>query len=351
MHYEHEKIKNAKIKEVYDVVIVGAGPAGCFLAYNLSDRYDVLLVDEKPFPRTKPCGGLLVEESQEIIRKLKPPSHIFASPKQVALEYADFENNINVRSREKRLWNVSRERFDWWFFNLLENRDIGFVSETKAIGFEAGKEIRVKLRGKKQEIVRTRYLVGADGAAAFVRRRMGGSDIKQYIAVQSRLPENMYDCVLFVYESSITDFYSWIIPKTTETVVGTAVEIPVAEKKFEMFKNLIKKRLGKEVGGMMEAALIFRPMKTDEVFLGRDNIFLVGESAGFISPTTGEGISFALRSAMNLARSFNENETNILEGYRQLCAPLIREIEDKIEKAKIFSDPERRKEYLINLKN
>ena len=71
------KVKN-KIKEEYDIIIIGAGPAGCAIVRELSEKFKVLLIERTRFPRKKACTGVIVEESdgyfaarnEEIPRKL-----------------------------------------------------------------------------------------------------------------------------------------------------------------------------------------------------------------------------------------------------------------------------------------
>ena len=51
----------------YDLVIIGAGPAGCILCKELEQKKKILLIDGVKFPRNKPCGGILVKESQNLL--------------------------------------------------------------------------------------------------------------------------------------------------------------------------------------------------------------------------------------------------------------------------------------------
>ncbi|MEW6328745.1 MAG: geranylgeranyl reductase family protein [Candidatus Micrarchaeota archaeon] len=346
-----QELTTAEIKDFYDVVIVGAGPSGCFTARHLSGEYEVLVLDRAEFPRSKPCGGMLVEETRRVIEKLEPPAFIFTMPRELDLRYVDWDNHDVIETKRKFL-NVSRERFDAWMFDLMRQSSVDFISETRLLDFRKEKEgLEIVVKGDEKKTVKTRFLVGADGPTAFVRRKLNPFlGLSQYLAIQERAEVERPDqFASFILDNSITDFYSWIIPKRSSTIVGSAIEIQNAERKFEMFKKKVREKTGIETAKGVEASLILRPRHESEILLGREDILLVGESAGLISPSTGEGISFALRSGLNAAAVLNESFENPYPKYCALCKPLIEEIREKLEKSKMLSSPALRKKYLASL--
>ena len=337
-----------RLSSMYDIVIVGAGPAGCAVASHLSKEYGVLLLDWSRFPRDKPCGGLLVEETKEIISKFGPPRDIFSSPRVLNLKNIDWENGTEIK-KNRNLLNVSRRSFDYWLLQLSE-RSVTFSSETKFLDFEKKKGMLNLLieKNNKKEVIKSKYLIGADGALSSIRRNIG-KELTHYFAVQEFIKscKNIGNNALFIYDNEITDFYSWVIPKGMNIVIGSALQKNDIEKKFHLFKSKLKDKLG--IHGIVskkEVSIINKVKSKDDICLGRNNILLVGEAAGLISPSTGEGISFALRSGLNCATAINENSDNTLEKYENLCQPLIEEIGEKIEKAKILADPTRRLGFL-----
>ncbi|MEM5798986.1 MAG: colicin M resistance protein CbrA, partial [Candidatus Aenigmatarchaeota archaeon] len=92
-----------------------------------------------------------------------------------------------------------------------------------------------------------------------------------------------------------------------------------------------------------------RPQSSLDCTLGKGRVLLVGEAAGLVSPASGEGISFALRSGYNCAKALNANFKNGLIEYKKLCQNLLDEIETKIKRAKILSNPIKRLALLKNL--
>jgi flavin-dependent dehydrogenase len=337
-------MRKKEIKNKYDIVIVGAGPAGCSAAKFLSDDYNVLMVDRSKFPRNKSCGGLLVEESQDFIKDWNIPKDIFSAPKYLDLKMIDWDNDLE-RDLKRGLWNISRERFDDWLLKQTR-KSVCFFSGTNFSHFKKEKkEIKVFLEtnGKKATI-RTKYLVFAGGPFPGA---IEGSPVKNrpryYIAIQywmkyNRKYKKIKNSACFIYDSQITDFYSWLIPKKGNLIIGSALkEGGDIKSKMKILKEKLKEKFG--IFGKVikkEAAILSRPKNEKDIFLGKDNIFFIGEAAGLISPSTSEGISFALRSGYNCAKAINDDFKSAFSLYKKLSKNLIEEIKKK-QKNPIFS--------------
>jgi len=336
----------------YDITIVGAGPAGCSAAHFLSRDYKVLLIDANKPPRDKPCGGILVEEASEFIKKMNPPKKIFSSPKELPLAILDWDNNLSVEQK-RFLTNVNRKEFDYW---LLENalKKIDFFAKTKLISFSEKTDcvrLTVDKEGKSSDIS-TRCLIGADGANSSIRRSLSTNLPKMYPCIQQWIkPKKNIDKIYFIFFKQVSDYYSWLIPKGEFLVMGAAIE----DKKnvrtnFDIFKKDVKKKLG--ISGPAkkeEGAIGSRPMSEKDIFLGTKRILMVGEAAGLISPSTGDGISFALRSGYNVAVALNSGLENVDRGYRELSSQLIKEMRKKISKSNLFLDAQKRPLLLEHL--
>ena len=335
----------------YDVIIVGAGPSGCSVANFLKKDYKILMIDWSLFPRDKPCGGLLTDETIEFLPKFKLPENFFSQPKEISMRFIDWDNKIEV-DQKRNFWNVDRRKFDYSLLNLSRN-SIEFFSNTKFLDLEINNGVKVLIeRSNKRKIIKSKYLVGADGAFSSIRRKITNKDLTRYIAVQEWVPK-VKDIETFDYIlcNEITDFYSWLIPKGNRFVIGSALNFKSnTVEKMNLFRNKLRERNGLFIiPSKKESALLTRPKSIEEIVLGNNNVFLLGEAAGLISPSTGEGISFALRSGYFCAQAINENFENPFENYKKLCEPLIKEIEKKIEKANVLSNIETRKNMLDTL--
>lgn len=346
---------------MYDVVIVGAGPAGSTLARLLDPSLRVLLVDRRELgdaaPRRaagKPCGGLLAPAAQrELARQqLGVPSHVATGPQLFAVRAVDADTGIE-RRYQRQYVNTDREAFDRWLVSLVsENveRAFGWSFERLEVGASTRREVPTvhfaTSRGGRAG-VRARLVVGADGASSALRRAAGGRQARRYAAVQARFDTSAHDAHYgAIFCRKVTDFYGWTIPKPDGLLAGVAVRAGSgAAAAFDAFVR-IARDAGFPLGAEVErgAATLVRPGGPGDIFLGTRSVALVGEAAGLVSPSSGEGVSYALRSAALLASVVNralviEGAAELLPAYRQAVAPLAFEVLGKTAKARALGSP------------
>lgn len=316
---------------MYDIVIVGAGPSGANLARLIGDRYKVLLIDKRDLENqnsknlsNKCCGGLLAPDAQKMIAKLglAVPKDILVDQQLFAVRTIDLTNNLE-RLYQRFYFNMDREKFDRWLVSLIPTEvDKRFNSIFRSfVEISEGYEIQYIYNG--QEIsAKTRVIVGADGAFSRLRKSIN-RDIntpEKYISIQEwfECPHPM-PYFTAIFDEEISDFYSWIIPKENYILLGAALRPRENTwEKYEMLKTKLTQlgfNFDKKV--KTEGAFINRPKKLSQFYAGRNNIALVGEAAGAISPSSAEGISYALKSSLYLAESLEEGIDGFLDRYKQ----------------------------------
>ncbi len=316
---------------MYDIVIVGAGPAGATLARLIGSKYKVLLIDKRDMENENPkkiknkcCGGLLAPDAQKMIAQLGLgiPKDILVNPQLFAVRTIDLTNQIE-RLYQRFYFNMDRDKFDQWLISIIPNEvdkrlNAYFKSFTEISG---GYEISYIYNG--QEILaKTKIIVGADGASSKIRKLIAKdiSSPEKYISIQE-----WYECTEYtpyftaIFDEEISDFYSWVIPKDNYLLLGSALR-PREDtwNKYNLLKaKLIKLGFTFENKFKTEGAYINRPKRGAQLYGGKDNIALVGEAAGAISPSSAEGISYALKSSLYLAQSLEEGIDGFLDRYNQ----------------------------------
>ncbi|NCA68425.1 MAG: hypothetical protein EOM87_10255 [Clostridia bacterium] len=167
---------------------------------------------------------------------------------------------------------------------------------------------------------KTRVIIGADGAFSRIRKSICNdkNTPETYIAIQEwfEAADNI-SYFTAIFDEEISDFYSWIIPKEKCLLLGSALTPKDnAGDKIDSLKAKLK-RYGFNFDNKIktEGAYIYRPKQTSQLFAGKDNIALVGEAAGAISPSSAEGISYALKSSLYLAQSLEEGLNGFLKRY------------------------------------
>ncbi len=309
---------------MYDIIIIGAGPAGSNLARLLSKKKKVLLVDRRNFMsytsiNEKLCGGLLAPDAQLMFAKLNLslPNSILVNPQIFAVKTIDLNNNIK-KYYQRFYLNFDRFKFDKWMFDMIPD-DIEKMVNTVFTGCrKESNSITVKLRSQDKEMeVETKILVGADGSNSSVRKSAYDAYKwpKQYLSIQEVYKSNtILPYYLAIFDHCITDFYSWIIPKEDTILIGSALNRDGAKEKFELLKIKLSNE-GFDLSNLIstKGTFINRPIRNSEICYGRKNIFLIGESSGLISPSSAEGISYALYSSSilaNIIKNCNENDVD-----------------------------------------
>ena len=332
----------------YDVVIVGAGPAGCAAARLMGRRFKVLLVDYKSLPRKKPCGGLLVRQAANEMRNISDKWNFLSVPANLDIEYIDLDQGIG-KKKKKDFFNINREKFDAFLLSQVPD-SVHICQKTKFADFTLTKDgnyeiLILESNGTIKPIV-TKYLIGADGALSEVRRNISNVYPPYYLAIQELVEGGDLDKAIFIYKDDITDFYSWIIPKGHKTLIGAALMPIKAREKFKQFKQLMKSKYGLHETGSLSSAVILRPNSQKDICLGKGNVFLIGEAAGLISPSSGEGISFALESGRVCAEALIESPNAVFESYKKKVKPAVERVLSKISKSKKIKSEKGRTELM-----
>lgn len=317
---------------MYDITIIGAGPAGANLARLIGDKYKVLLIDKRDLENHNPnqsickcCGGLLAPDAQKMIAKLGLgiPKDILVNPQLFAVRTIDLNNNLE-RLYQRFYYNMDREKFDRWMVSLIPNAvDKSFNSLFNGFNkISDGYEIRYIHKGQELR-AKTRIIIGADGASSKLRKLIS-KDVntpEKYISIQE-----WYKCTdpmpyyTGVFDEEITDFYSWLIPKDNYIILGSALRPrDNTREKYELLKRKLT-RLGFSFDSKVktEGAFIYRTKKLSQFYLGAEGITLIGEAAGAISPSSAEGISYALKSSLYLAQSLEYGINGYFDRYKNM---------------------------------
>lgn len=295
----------------------------------------------------KACGGLVAPDAQRALASLGVglPRSVLTGPQLFVVRTIDLPHRLE-RYYQRHYINVDRERFDRWLVSLIpDTADTRFGARLRGLREERSHvEIRFEdSDGMHRE--RARLLVGADGACSAVRRQVAGSapSIRSYIAVQEWFEcrrQTPYFSALF--DPAITDFYAWTIPKGDYLLVGAALA-PGREVRKRMAALEGKLRaLGFEWGRRVrrEGSYLLRPRHAGQVFVGRGRVALIGEAAGWVSPSSAEGFSYAFASARLLARAVGARPGTATARYRRASASLLANITIKNLKSPfMYSSP------------
>lgn len=296
--------------QVWDAIVVGAGPAGCAAAYDLAAAgRSVLLLDKKDFPRAKACAGGLTSKAVQALRYSIDPvvrkviSRVRLEAERRSSSPADA---IVLKSREPICMMTVRAELDEYC--LRKTLAMGACLRKTAGVREvvcAGDQVHLLTPGGSY---RARFLVGADGASGQIRRLCAvGSWFSQGFALEVQTVAPREEVDLTFDFASVRDGYAWIFPKEDHLNIGLYSLSSAANLTRSLLLSYVKGRVGADpmdcvtgqylgIGGGESPPEYVQPDL-------KDRVFLVGDAGGFADPLTGEGIYGALVSGQAAAKA------------------------------------------------
>ena len=330
------------MSRIFDVAIIGAGPAGSTLASRLASalpELQIAIIDGQSRERSKVCGGLLAPDAQKVLASfgMTMPKEILADPQIFAVETIDLSRR-HVRYYQRNYLNMDRYAFDSWLLSLVPEQVC--VLRGKCISIDkADGTFSITLNSGEQIFAES--IVGADGASSIVRRKFFKRELKKYVAIQQHFKNDgqripFYSCI---FDPKTSDSCSWSIHKDGRIIFGGAFDPKGCRASFEEQKARLQDFLGNSLGEPIktEACMLSSPRRLRDFCAGEEKIYLIGEAAGFISASSFEGISSALLSAKLLADAFcSSSHADIIRKYKRNSLPLVLKLYGKTFKRSIL---------------
>lgn len=317
-------------EEIWDAIVVGAGPAGCAAAYDLAIAgLTVLLLDKKDFPRAKACAGGLTAKAVAALRYSIAPV-VRRTVQRVQLVEGSGSPDVVLKSREPICVMTVRAELDAFCLEKTIAAGACFrrITAIRSITrSDTGVEVQTE-----SACYRARFLVGADGASGQTRRLCSqGSWWTHGFALEVKTANQTTETELTFDFESVGDGYGWIFPKGDHLNVGVYVQSSDSGLTREQLFRYIREKVGTQpIEHVMGQYLGMGAGDSGATCVKlelHDRVFLAGDAGGFVDALTGEGIygalvsgqgaAHAILSAVRGAATAGETFDEYLSEYRQ----------------------------------
>lgn len=339
---------------IYDVIVIGAGVAGCAVAYFAAQEgMSVLLVDSKPLGRSKVCGGCVHAVGMQVLDRIGVAERVLAAGQQIN-HLRLLSGNDAVTWEIPSLVSISRNTLDPILIGAAKSQGACFIDRCHALVSKTTDSDTCQVRlhflreshcmdgeplaknesgqTRSHSVVRGKVIVAADG--------LGHPSLAKLPHFQTRIEHNSYLGVGCVLPHNVATTFTQTDPLHLNMVVSRmgyagicAAEDGNCSIAAAIHPKLLRAnrepsgsapRIARAVRSIIESSpqstnlglnsLAFdsakwqaTPLLTRSAMrLAGHRVFVVGDAAGYVEPFTGEGMSWALLSAEKLSRLISE---------------------------------------------
>jgi geranylgeranyl reductase family protein len=331
---------------MYQVIVIGAGPGGAYLAYLLARQgLEVLLLEKEHLPRHKPCGGGLTTKALAVLGDLELTPLIKDRVSRFEFTYC-LGNPLVLNLDEPLVYTVERAEFDAFLVEKARAAGATVRENTRVDKVcQSGEQVMVKSgkHGWSAAIV-----AGADGAASVAARSLGLNTNPNYATtIEAHLslsPTDMqpYRGTIKVDYGLVAGGYAWVFPREDHLSLGAGSfqrNRPGAHP-----RDGLKRLLEHENLAAIAQATPYKgwpiPIGSSDRDLHRDRVLLLGDAAGLADAFSGEGIHAALWSARLAAEvigeQVNRSQPDLTDYSRGVQDSLGRQLTGSIYLSRIF---------------
>ncbi len=301
------------MKGCFDLVIAGAGPAGTAAAITAARAgRSVALVDRRPFPRPKLCGGLLTAKTVQALQRIfgLDPAGLtkagvldFSSDRYSILHG---ERTVAEGTAPHPFLFVKRLALDDLLLRLAVQAGVTFLPG-RAVTECRPETGEVAMAGG--DALQGRFVIGADGVGSVVRRSVP-HDARAWrrglaAAIEAHLPRRALCLTVdhpMLFIGSPRAGYGWAFPNSDGVVVGVCGLMRLNADFPGLFRSFLK-----NLGHADPESVPLRghplPYGNHMERPWHQSVLLAGDAAGFVDPLFGEGIFYALLTGCHAAQA------------------------------------------------
>lgn len=332
----------------FDIVVIGAGPAGAACGITLLRMgAKPCLIDKSVFPRHKTCAGLVTAKTYKLIGELlghEPPQDLFTCTSN-EVRLFDRSGLLTRAPLERPVHLVSRSHFDNALVEAYRSLG-GTITEGESDLKPDYDNKRITL--SNGDILHYQKLIFADGALSMSRQFTGIANTELAFGVEAYIPCRLMPTdSVDLYFGYLEGGYVWAFPHGDTVCVGAANRFKKDVPYREILNTFLRDNHVDPEQARYIGAFLPYGKAANQKLLPKDAV-AVGDAAGLTDPISGEGLYMALASGTEAARA--SRQPDFKKAYLNSIEPLLMIVRDGNKAQRTFYAPMFRKLFLSRVR-
>lgn len=298
---------------IFDVAIIGSGPAGASAAFKLAKKgISTVIIEKETLPRYKTCGGAFGLAG----RKIMPFDISEVVEKEcfnIDVFFDKIDKKFSIQKDEPIITMVMRADFDNFIVKKAQELGVTLLENHKLTNITFNNDITLHTTNGT---ITTKFVIAADGALGKTAKLAGWKETRLLIPALEYEVEVKDADFKRLSKTVRLDFdaipmgYGWCFPKKNHLSIGVGALRKVNVDFKQTYREYLEKTL-KVTEVVSEEMHGFQvPVSLRQDGFVKNNVFLVGDAAGFADPLSAEGITNAILSGNMAAESIIESKLN-----------------------------------------
>ncbi len=328
----------------YDVAVIGSGPSGASAAFHAAKLgLKTVIIEKENLPRYKTCGGGFVFRGRKDL-PFEISDVVEREFNDVDIVFADKNLSFKTKRDKPIITMIMRDSFDHLIVKKAQEFGVEILQNETLKELKCGEIATLKTSTK---VIEAKFVIAADGAlsptaklAGWQETRMMCPALEYELEVSDQDFKRLSGSARFDIDAAPLG-YGWCFPKKNHLSVGVGnffknKKNPKLREYYQKYVDFIG--IENIISSSSHGFII--PISPRKDGFVKQNVFLIGDAAGFADPVTAEGISNAIYSGKIVAKAIAESNFNLKlaeQNYHDMLnEKLLPELRTGVKLAKLF---------------